>query len=1147
MKDRRRNGIVPGLMLAMALLVSPSTSFALDPSLEASQYAHTSWTVRDGYSPGAVFAMAQTPDGYLWLGAEFGLFRFDGLRFTRWQPPAGQTLPENPYSLLVSRDGTLWIGTYAGLASWDGAKLTLYPEIGKLFVTSLLEDREGAVWAGTFEAPARLCRVRSGRPQCFEGDFGKWILSLTEDSSGALWAAAETGLWRWRPGSPKLYEAPGMRLGDLTTTADGQLLIGIRGAGLKRLAGEVLEPYQVRSASTPGGLLTDRDVNSNKLLRDRDGGLWIGTDERGLIHLHDRKADFFTKADGLSGNVACSLFEDREGNIWFASSAGLDRFRAMPVATISVKQGLPSDATKSVVASADGSVWVATHQGLIRWTNTGPTAYGVKAGLPNDEAQSLFQDFRGRVWVTTNRGLAYVDDDRLVTVSGLTSKEVFSITGDQDGTLWLSGNEGFSRWQNGRFIENLSWSSLGRQQQAKVLVADGGGVWLAFWRDGGVLYFKDGKVRASYSATDGLGAGHVAGLRLDREGALWASTEQGGLSRIKDGRISTLTTDNGLPCNTIHWSIEDDAGALWMYAACGLIRITHDEVDAWIAEPTRRIEAKLLDATDGVRLSGVSPAYYNPPVAKAADGKLWFLSGEGVQVVDPKNLPINTIPPPVYIDHVIADRKTYAVANGLRLPPLVRDVALEFTALSLVAPEKVRFRYRLEGHDKEWQEVGDRREAFYTNLAPGSYRFRVTAANNSGVWNKEGALLDFSIAPAFYQTNWFRVACAAVFLALLWTGFRLHTGQVRREEKRLRGVIEGIPTMAFSVHPDGSLDLVNQRWLDYTGLSATAMADERSWKAGIHPADLETHFNKWRTAFASGEPFENEARHRSSTGEFRWFLVRAVPLRDKQGKILKWYGVLTDIEERKRAEDERERLRRFEAELAHTNRLSMLGELTVSLAHEINQPITAAITSAGACLRWLDREQPELQRARDAIMLTMDDGKRAAAIIARLKAFYKKEGSPQRELLDVNEVVGEMLVLLRREADRHSVAMRTKLAADLPAVRADRVQLQQVLMNLMVNGIEAMGGAGGELLIGTGIAKGELVVSVSDSGVGLPAEKMEEIFSAFFTTKEAGTGMGLAISRTIVESHEGKLWAEANSGRGATFHFTLPAASENVI
>jgi C4-dicarboxylate-specific signal transduction histidine kinase len=236
-------------------------------------------------------------------------------------------------------------------------------------------------------------------------------------------------------------------------------------------------------------------------------------------------------------------------------------------------------------------------------------------------------------------------------------------------------------------------------------------------------------------------------------------------------------------------------------------------------------------------------------------------------------------------------------------------------------------------------------------------------------------------------------------------------------------------------------------------------------------------------------------------------------------------------------------LRQLEAHLAHTNRLSMLGELTASLAHEINQPIGAVVASAGAALRWLERDQPELQRVREAIVRIKDDGKRAADIIAGLKAFYKKDVSPQRALLDVNEVVREMLVLLHREAERHSVTMRTELARNLPAVRAARVQLQQVLMNLMVNGIEAMGESGGELAIRTKPFENGIVVSVSDTGAGIPADKMEQIFSAFVTSKAAGTGLGLAISRSIVEAHEGKLWAEPNPGPGATFHFTLPAAN----
>ncbi|HEV2828361.1 MAG TPA: ATP-binding protein, partial [Pyrinomonadaceae bacterium] len=231
-------------------------------------------------------------------------------------------------------------------------------------------------------------------------------------------------------------------------------------------------------------------------------------------------------------------------------------------------------------------------------------------------------------------------------------------------------------------------------------------------------------------------------------------------------------------------------------------------------------------------------------------------------------------------------------------------------------------------------------------------------------------------------------------------------------------------------------------------------------------------------------------------------------------------------------------------ELAHMARVTTLSALTASIAHEINQPISAAITSAGACLRWLNQDQPEVQRAREAAMRIEEDGKRAAEIISHLKSFYKKDVSPERELVSINDVVGEMLVLLRNEAARHSVTMRTELAADLPLIRADRVQLRQVLMNLMLNGMEAMSEKGGELRINTQEQGRDLKVSVSDTGVGIPADKMEDIFNAFVTTKVHGTGMGLSISSTIIESHGGRLWAIANPGTGATFLFTLPTEYE---
>jgi signal transduction histidine kinase/ligand-binding sensor domain-containing protein len=781
----------------LTFLLWPAPALALDPSLEISQYARTTWRGRNGFSLGNVFAMAQTPDGYLWFGTEFGLVRFDGIRKILWQPPAGQHLPDKgAYSLLVTRDGTLWIGTFAGLATWDGAKLTRYPELDGWFLTSMLEDREGTVWAGllgsTAETPTgQLCAIRSGHAQCYlnEGAFGSFVWGLSEDRSGALWAGAESGLWRWKPGAPKRYPMPHMRISDLTTRDDGRLLIAVNGAGLQQFTGGRVETYPIRDAIYSKKVFRDHDVDSNKLLRDRNGGLWIGTVQRGLIHVHDGRADIFRESDGLSGDIVMSLFEDREGNIWVATTGGIDRFKELPVTTISARQGLSSDVAVAVVASADGSIWIATQDGLTRWKDGKATIFRKADGLPDDSVQSLFQDDQAKIWAFTSRGLAYFRDDRFIAVSGVPSAEVYSITGDKAGNLWLSGNRGLSHLRDGQLVEHFPWSVLGRQQQAKVIVFDPerGGIWLSFWNDGGVEYFKDGQVRASYTAADGLGKGHVPGLRLDRDGALWAATEDGGLSRIKDGHIATMTTSNGLPCDTIHWSVEDDDRSLWLYTACGLVRIARTELDVWIADPTHRIDTTLFDAADGVMLHSVAPSSFGPPFAKSTDGKLWLLIAQGVEAVDPRHLVFNKLPPPVHIEQIIADHKTYwqnlpdATLSSVRLPARTRDLQIGYTALSLTSPEKVHFKYKLEGQDVDWREVINDREVQYSNLAPGTYRFRVIASNNSGVWNEQGDTLEFSVDPAYYQTNWFRALCAVAVLTLLWGLYQVRVRQLHHE------------------------------------------------------------------------------------------------------------------------------------------------------------------------------------------------------------------------------------------------------------------------------------------------------------------------------------------------------------------------------
>ena len=367
---------------------------------------------------------------------------------------------------------------------------------------------------------------------------------------------------------------------------------------------------------------------------------------------------------------------------------------------------------------------------------------------------------------------------------------------------------------------------------------------------------------------------------------------------------------------------------------------------------------------------------------------------------------------------------------------------------------------------------------------------------------------------------------------------------LQSSEDRLRRVIDTIPAHVWSTLPDdsdGSVDFINQRLLESTGLPIETLLGS-GWVSILHPDDRMGFMTKWRSALATGEPAEMEARVWTAQNGYRTLLVRNVPLRDGHGQIVKWFGTGIDIEDRKRVE---ESLRKAQVDLAHANRVTTMGELSASLAHEINQPITGAITNASTCLRWLNREPPDIENARLAIKRIIRDANRAAEIIDRVKMLFRK-GAVKKELLDVNEVIREMETLLHHEATQHSVSVQTKLAADLPLIAGDRVQLQQVLMNLMINSIDAMKAVDGprELTLGTRNDSDEqLLISVADTGMGIPTDQAGQIFQAFFTTKEYGTGMGLRISQTIIEAHGGRLWVTENHPRGASFHFTLDSSN----
>jgi PAS domain S-box-containing protein len=364
--------------------------------------------------------------------------------------------------------------------------------------------------------------------------------------------------------------------------------------------------------------------------------------------------------------------------------------------------------------------------------------------------------------------------------------------------------------------------------------------------------------------------------------------------------------------------------------------------------------------------------------------------------------------------------------------------------------------------------------------------------------------------------------------------------RLRESEARFQTMADTAPVLIWMTGTDGLCNYFNKPWLEFTGRTMEQEVG-LGWTEGVHPNDVQGCFDCFLPAFHARKPFRMEYRLKRADGEYRWVIESGIPRYTGGGEFAGYIGSNIDITDLKRAEQEREKLRQAQSDLAHINRVSTMGELTASLAHEIKQPISAAVTDAKTCLRWLDREQPEVAEVREAASRVIKDVTRAADIISRIGFLFKK-GAVQRELVDVNKLIQEMIVLLRSEAARWSIAIRSSLADNLPEVMADRVQLQQVFMNLMLNGIEAMKDMGaGELTIGSQPGEGsQLMISVGDTGVGLRPEQMEKVFDAFYTTKAQGTGMGLSISRSIIESHGGLLWASLNPGRGTTFQFTLP-------
>ena len=765
-------------LFVLCLLVAPAASGAAQ---QLSQLAHSIWRIEDGQfaSPNAI---AQTRDGYIWIGTDRGLMRFDGVRFANLSSlPAFPSSEFRVNSLMAARDGALWVGAAAVVArirdgSADHYKIPALP-------SWMIEDQDATVWVVETRGPggAPLCHLANAKVECFGPPKIplKYASTVVHDSEDGLWLGGASGLCHWRPttASADCYLQKALEplagldgVSSILLSKDGSApWVGVArsgaGFGLGRLNQEVLEPV------VHGGV-DSSTLPVSSILEDRRGALWVGTFGQGIYRFSDGQVDHFGAKEGLSSDdvIQGGLFEDREGVIWVLTTAGIDAFRSQIVSVFSTREGLSTDGVESVLPLSNGDVWLGnTTLSVLR--NDRVIVPGRIELFGERSITSLLETNDRRLWIGVDRTLQIFDGTTLKEVSGKGGGGVGVVQAllqDGAGDIWVStvsAPHRLLRVREERVVEELDTDQVG--DPGSFAVDPVAGIWLGY-KDGHIVSYRLGKWETH--SPDDVSKGQIRALSVDTSGTIVAATSDGILVQ-QGGHRQLLDAKHGLPCAST-FNVVTSKASLWVTSICGVIQIDAHEFARWRDNPESLVHAKLFDVTDGAR-SGY--AAFTPGAKLAPDGRLWLATSKFAEVIDPSALDTQRAAIPVKVEEFIADRTTLPLRNRIKVPAATRDISIRYTALTSVAPQKTQFAYRLKGRDDDWEDVGLRREAVYTDLSPGEYTFSVRASRNDGLWS-DSASIDFEIAPLFYQTRWFLALCALVLFvaayALFWLRLR---------------------------------------------------------------------------------------------------------------------------------------------------------------------------------------------------------------------------------------------------------------------------------------------------------------------------------------------------------------------------------------
>ncbi len=1090
----------------------------LDPRKAIPTYIHDVWQSEQGLPQNSARTLCQTRDGYLWIGTQEGLVRFDGAKFTvfdKRNSPLKQNFIETLYE---TRDGSLWIGmNNGGLACLRNGQWTLYgidEGLSNKTVLSLAEDRDGALWIGTTDG---LNRLKDGHFTVFRTANGlgnNYVWSVMADAQGVLWIGTNGGGVQYlNNGHFTTYTTadglPSNIVIALLNDRNGALWIGTA-AGLCRFGKGKMQTFTTRNG------LVHNTIRS--LLQDREGSIWIGS-LGGLNRLHNDKGDengyidSYTTQHGLSTENVWSLLEDREGSLWVGThGGGLNRFKEGVFSTYTTYEGLSHDFVRSLLQDRDGSLWIGTNGGGLNHLIDGHfKTYTTKNGLSNNIIRSLMQDSKGALWVgTIGGGINLLRDGRIIaynTKSGLSGKSIRAILEDYSNSVWIGTDSGLTHLQQGHWTTYTTNEGLPHNVIWSLSSAREGGLWIG---TGSGL----GKLHNGYCATysnQTFSKEQILNIREDPDGTLWICTNGSGLHRFKNGRSVALTTQNGLFNDVVFYTLEDALSFFWIGCNKGIFRVKKSDLNDVADGKSVQISCVVYGALDGMK-SAECVGGSSPGSLQTSDGRLWFATIKGFVVVDPARLYANPLPPTVLIETLYADSLAFPLNNvntsnssvTTYLSPSVQRFEFHYTATSLLKPERVKFKYILEGYDNVWTDAGTRRVAYYTNLKHGvEYRFRVRACNDSGVWNDVGAAATIYLEPYFYETWWFSGLC---FIASVLSGLGVYRLRVRQIQQRAAN-------------------------LEHQVMERTQELQDASNEIGRQML------------------IQTEQAHEIEIGN--------IELQEKNLQIEEAFA----------------QLKATQVQLIHAEKMAGLGQLTAGVAHEINNPLNFISGSLPPLKRDIEgmmavvhayttvypnddhhavaaqfRAIEELKRTVEfdhlvpeiqALMLSMENGvQRIIEIVRGLRIFSRLDEDILKKV-DIHDGLDSTLVILRSQYN-HRITI-IKEYGKLPQIECYPGQLNQVFMNLLVNAIQAIEEEG-TISIRTSIEDTHATIQIADTGSGIPEDIKRRLFEPFFTTKEVGkgTGLGLSIVYGIMKRHNGHITVESTVGKGTTFTITLP-------